>query len=93
NMISALGESCAAGTQEKVDEVIAGIKDGTVNVFDTATFTVGGVVLDPGTFYIDTDGDWVPDSGTAIENGIFYESKIRSAPYFGIIIDGITTLN
>ena len=40
-------------------------------------------------FFIDTDGDWVPDSGTAIENGIFSESKLRSAPYFGIIIDGI----
>ncbi|HQQ39889.1 MAG TPA: BMP family ABC transporter substrate-binding protein [Clostridia bacterium] len=93
NMISTLGPSCAAGTQEKVDEVIAGIIDGTVNVFDTSTFTVGGAVLDPGTFFIDTDGDWVPDSGTAIENGIFYESQLRSAPYFGIIIDGITTLN
>ncbi len=93
NMISTLGPSCAAGTQEKVDEVIAGIIAGTVNVFDTSTFTVGGAVLDPGTFFIDTDGDWVPDSGTAIENGIFYESKLRSAPYFGIIIDGITTLN
>lgn len=32
--ITALGESCAEGTQEKVDETIAGIKDGSIKVFD-----------------------------------------------------------
>ncbi len=92
NMISALGESCAAGTAEKVAEVEAAIKDGTLNIFDTANFTVGGA---PVTTYlgIDTDGDWVNDSGEAIEDGIFYESKLRSAPYFGMDIDGITKLN
>ena len=41
-MISELGESCAEGTAEAVEAAIAGIKDGTVNVFDTANFTVGG---------------------------------------------------
>ncbi|MBQ5794682.1 MAG: BMP family ABC transporter substrate-binding protein, partial [Kiritimatiellae bacterium] len=40
--ITPLGASCAAGTQEKVDEVIAAIKDGSLHVFDTSTFTVGG---------------------------------------------------
>ena len=92
NMISKLGESCAAGTAEKVAEVEAAIKDGTLNVFDTANFTVGGA---PVTTYlaIDTDGDWAGDTGEAIENGIFYESKLRSAPYFGLRIDGITELN
>ena len=30
-----LGESCAPGTQEKVDETIAAIKDGSLHVFDT----------------------------------------------------------
>ncbi|MEN6564067.1 MAG: BMP family ABC transporter substrate-binding protein [Christensenella sp.] len=92
NMISALGKSCAAGTAEKVAEVEAAIKDGTLNIFDTATFTVGGA---PVTTYlaIDTDGDFAGDTGEAIENGIFYESKLRSAPYFGIRIDGITELS
>lgn len=92
NMISKLGPSVAAGTAEKVAEVEAAIKAGTLNVFDTATFTVGGA---PVTTYlaIDTDGDWAGDTGEAIENGIFYESKLRSAPYFGLRIDGITELS
>ena len=30
----------AAGTQEKLDEVTAGLKDGTIHVFDTNNFTV-----------------------------------------------------
>jgi basic membrane protein A len=91
-MISALGESCAAGTAEKVAEVEKGIKDGTLNVFDCAKFTVKGE--HPTTYLaIDTNGDWAPDTGEAIENGIFYESKLRSAPYFAMDIDGITKLN
>ena len=90
-MISALGASCAAGTAEKVAEVEAAIKDGTLKVFDTATFTVGGET--PTTYMaIDTDGDFVGDTGEAIVNGIFEESTLRSAPYFGMRIDGITEL-
>lgn len=91
-MISALGESVAAGTAEKVAEVEAALKDGSFNVFDTANFTVGGETV---TTYlaIDTDGDWVGDSGEAIVDGIFEESVLRSAPYFGLRIDGITELN
>ena len=91
-MISALGESCAAGTAEKVAEVIAGLKDGSLQVFDTANFTVKGEKV---TTYLwqDTDGDFVGDSGEAIVDGIFQESVFRSAPYFGLRIDGITELN
>ncbi len=90
--ISALGESCAAGTAEKVAEVEAALKDGSLNIFDTANFTVGGETV---TTYlaIDTDGDWVGDTGEAIVDGIFEESVLRSAPYFGLRIDGITELN
>ncbi|HWS30516.1 MAG TPA: BMP family ABC transporter substrate-binding protein [Clostridia bacterium] len=91
-MISALGESCAAGTAEKVAEVEAALKDGTLQVFDTSKFTVGGATV---TTYAwqDTDGDFVGDSGEAIENGVFVESVFRSAPYFALRIDGITELN
>jgi len=91
-MISALGPSCAAGTAEKVAEVIAALKDGSLQVFDTKNFTVGGETI---TTYawLDTDGDWIGDSGEAIENGIFMESVFRSAPYFALRIDGITELN
>ncbi len=91
-MISKLGASCAAGTDKKVAEVEAALKDGSLNVFDTANFTVGGEKV---TTYlaIDTNNDWVGDTGEAIENGIFMESTLRSAPYFGLRIDGITELN
>ncbi|MDR0840998.1 MAG: BMP family ABC transporter substrate-binding protein [Christensenellaceae bacterium] len=91
-MISALGASVAAGTAEKVAEVEAAIKAGTLNVFDTSTYTVGGETVT--TFLaLDTDGDWVGDTGEAISDGIFHESTLRSAPYFGLRIDGITELN
>ena len=91
-MISELGASCAEGTAEKVEEVIAGIIDGSIQVFDCSTFTVDGE--NPTSYaWQDTDGDFVPDSGEAIEDGIFYESKFISAPYFGLDIDGITLLN
>jgi len=91
-MISELGASAAEGTASKVAEVEAALKDGSLNVFDTSTFTVGGETM---TTYlaIDTDGDWVGDAGEAITDGIFSESTLRSAPYFGLRIDGITELN
>ena len=91
-MISALGESCAEGTAEKVEEVVAGLKDGSIQVFDTANFTVGGETV-TSTPALDTDGDFVKDSGEAIVDGVFQESVLRSAPYFGLRIDGITELN
>ncbi|MGN1409850.1 MAG: BMP family ABC transporter substrate-binding protein [Eubacteriales bacterium] len=37
---TALGSSCAAGTAEKVEEVVSALKAGTLHVFDTSTFTV-----------------------------------------------------
>jgi basic membrane protein A len=94
-MISELGTSCAAGTAERVAEVEAAIKAGTLHVFDTATFTVGGSKISTFKLMVDTDGDWVPDTdkGECITDGIFIESVLRSAPYFSINIDGITTLN
>ncbi len=89
--ISELGESCAEGTAEAVEAAIAAIKDGSLQVFDTSTFTMGG---EPVTswFALDTDGDWVPDSEEAISDGYFHESEVISAPYFSIRIDGITEL-
>jgi basic membrane protein A len=38
--ITTLGPSCAAGTAEKVAEVEAALKDGSLKVFDTSKFTV-----------------------------------------------------
>lgn len=99
NMISALGGSCAAGTAEKVAEVEAAIKAGTLNVFDTATFTVGGAPVTTHTFNSSTmnsDYSAVLYTGQdyeCISNGTFQESVFRSAPYFDLRIDGITELS
>ena len=90
--ITALGESVAEGTAEKVEEVIAGLKDGSIKVFDTATFTMGGETV-TSAFATDTDGDFAPDADEAIIDGAYAESYFQSAPSFGLRIDGITELN
>lgn len=102
-MISDLGDACAEGTQEAVDKAWAGIKDGTLQVFDTSTFTCqptdnGSYTVDDkgvvtSAFALDADGDFVNDNGEAIIDGAFVESELRSAPYFSLRIDGITELN
>jgi basic membrane protein A len=89
--IAPLGPEVAEGTQEAVDAAIAGIIDGSLNVFDTDNFTVKGEKI-TSFLALDTDGDWTGDTGEAIEDGIFYESKLISAPYFSLRIDGITEL-
>lgn len=52
--ITTLGPSCAAGTAEKVAEVEAALKDGSLKVFDTSTFTVSA---DQSTCTVTTDAD------------------------------------
>ncbi len=84
--------AAAAGTQEKIDEVMAGLEDGSIKVFDTATFTVDGKALDSYEADVDTDPDYTPDT-EVIEDGAFQESKFRSAPYFDLQIDGINLLD
>lgn len=90
--ITPLGESCAEGTQEKVDEVIAAIKAGELHVFDIEKFTVDGKKVESA-FATDTDGDFVPDADEAVFDGYFHESYFQSAPCFALDIDGITLLN
>ncbi len=97
--ISALGESCAAGTAEKVAEVIAALKDGTLHVFDAATFTVGGAAVTTAPFDFSTmNADYTAvqypgPTEECIVDGYFHESEFRSAPYFALRIDGITELS
>lgn len=90
--LTTLGPNVAPGTQEKVDEVIAQLKDGTLHVFDTATFTVDGKEV-TSAFATDSDGDWVNDTDEAIIDGYYHESYFQSAPSFVLRIDGITELN
>jgi basic membrane protein A len=87
-----LGTAVAPGTAEKLEEVKAGLINKTINVFDTANFTVKGEKLTSYMADVDTDANYAKDT-EAIENGVFYESKRRSGPYFDIEIDGITLLD
>ncbi|MBQ1950557.1 MAG: BMP family ABC transporter substrate-binding protein [Clostridia bacterium] len=87
-----LGKNVANGTKEKLAEVEAGLKDGSINVFDTKNFTVKGETLTSYKADVDFDAEYTKDT-EVIENGVFYESKHRSGPYFDIEIDGITLLD
>ena len=91
-VLTDMGKNVAEGTQEKLDQVLKGLKDGTINVFDTANFTKGGEKVESYKADVDTDDKFTPDT-EVIENGIFQESKFRSAPYFDLRIDGITLLD
>ena len=94
--ITTLGPSCAEGTAEKVAEVIAALADGSLKVFDTSTFTVGGEAVTSAPIdlsYIDFSTMTVVYAGETVEaivDGAFDESSFRSAPYFSLRIDGIT---
>ena len=84
--------AAAAGTADKIKEAKAKLEDGTLNVFDTANFTVGGEKLTSYKADVDTDANFEKDT-EVVEDGIFEESKYRSAPYFDVEIDGITLLD
>lgn len=96
--ITKLGPSCAEGTQEYVDDVIAKIKDGSLNIFDTSKFTVDGkqVTTAPVDLsYCDFTVDppkviYQGETKEAVVDGHFDESTFRAAPYFQLRIDGIT---
>ena len=103
--LTEFGTAAAEGTAEKVAEVRAQLEAGTLNVFDCSKFTVtvtdeknvNAEVDENGHLIsyeadVDTDDAFTPDH-EAIENGVFYESKHRSAPYFDVRIDGITELS
>lgn len=82
----------AAGTAEKIEEVKAGLIDGSIHVFDTAKFTVEGKALDSYKADVDTDPEYAADT-EVIKDGYFSESEFRSAPYFDPRIDGIKLLD
>lgn len=88
--ITALGKNCAAGTAEKVAEVEAAIKDGSLHIFDVNNFTVGGST--PTEILADLDGDFAPETNMLID-GYFQEQTVRCAPYFNTIIDGIVSID
>ena len=97
-------KAAAAGTADAIADAKAKLESGDLNVFDTATFTVSGDNLNDNikvdadghvTSYmadVDTDAAYTGDT-EVVENGVFQESKFRSAPYFDLKIDGITLLD
>ncbi|MBR2571575.1 MAG: BMP family ABC transporter substrate-binding protein [Clostridia bacterium] len=91
-MLSEINEkAAAAGTAEKIEEVKAGLLDGSIKVFDASTFTVGGENLTSYLADVDDMGDFAPET-EVISDGYFHEFEYRSAPYFDIDIDGINLL-
>jgi basic membrane protein A len=97
-LLTPLNENTVApGTEEYVADVIAKLQDGTIEVFDTDTFTVGGEKVESAlvdlTYYDWSTGSPVVvypgETVEAIIDGVFEESLFRSAPYFALRIDGI----
>ena len=85
-------KAAAAGTAEKIAEVKAALEDGSLKVFDTATFTVEGAAVESYMADVDTDPAYEGDTEVIID-GAFCESQFRSAPYFNLSIDGINLLD
>lgn len=99
------GNAAAEGTVEAIVAARTKLAAGELKVFDTANFTVtksetlnkNATVDENGklTGYladVNTDEAFTGDT-EAVINGIFEESKFRSAPYFDIQIDKIKLLN
>ena len=86
--LTELNEAAVAeGTAEAVADVEAKLVSGELQVFDTSTFTIGG--LTPEEFVETEDG---AAYAQYVYDGAFHESEVASAPYFNIIIDGIEVL-
>lgn len=84
----------AEGTQKAIDDAIDAFKAGTLKVFDVAKdnyITVGGKKLEKYAADVDDMGDFKKDTHV-VWDGVFMESYFRSAPYFDVDIDGITSL-
>lgn len=106
--LSAINDTAAAkDTKAKLDEVKKALEDGSLKVFDVKNFTVTvdaannknkNAKVDADKHLIsymadvDTDEKYTPDT-EVVADGYFHESEYRSAPYFDLRIDGITTLN
>ncbi|MBQ4150422.1 MAG: BMP family ABC transporter substrate-binding protein [Clostridia bacterium] len=85
-------KAAAPGTVEKIAEVQAMLEKGDLHVFDIETFTVDGKKLESSAANVDFDEKYTPDT-EVIADGYFRESECRSAPYFGLDIDGIEVPN
>ena len=90
----------AEGSVEQIQDLLAKLESGELQVFDTSTFTVnGGMTVEE---YVQTE-DYLQDTANGgfnaavhqtaaeyVQNGVFEESTFQSAPYFDLPVDGIT---
>lgn len=97
--ITSVSSNAAEGTQAAVDAAKAKLVDGTLNVYDTTKFTYSGLLELFGGITITVDADkhvtsYKVGDVEVVENGVLKESKVsvQSAPYFSMIIDGITEI-
>ncbi len=100
--LTELNENVAAeGSFDKVLEVLNKLESGELQVFDTSTFTVNGMTAEE---FVQTE-DYLEDTANGgfnapvhkiaaeyVKDGYFHESEFQSAPYFDLLIDGITLM-
>lgn len=79
-------KTCTADAKEKTDAAIEAIKNGSLKVFDTTTFTIGGKNLED---LIAEGGDYAKYA-QYVSDGAFNEQNGFAAPAFDLKIDGIT---
>lgn len=87
--LTTLTKNAAEGTQAAIDAAKAKLENDELRVFDTNNFTVGGQKLTTYLADVVDLSDFVADT-EAVVDGRFIESEKRSAPYFNVIVDGIT---
>lgn len=96
-------KAAVAGTKEKLEQVAAQIRNNTLRVFDTANFTVdvknatnaklvasNGLAVDANNHLTTFNVEGKNVIKTEGEHTYFDESTLQSAPYFNVIIEGIT---
>ena len=91
--LTEFGKNVAEGTADAVAAATAELNSGSLQVFNTSAFTVGGQMLTEYMADVDSDPAFEGDHNVIID-GHFAESAegFRSAPYFDVRIDGITEL-
>ena len=88
--LSELGKNVAEGTKEAIEAAKQKIINGELQVFATSTWKKDGKEMTSYKADVDTDAAFTGDT-EVIKDGAFLESEFRSAPYFDIDIDGVTT--
>ncbi len=92
--LTEINEAVAAeGTAQAIEDAKKKLAEGTLHVFDVATFTVNGAaVTEEQMADVHTDPAYEKDT-KVVSNGYYHESEYRSAPYFDLDIDGIIRLD